>query len=109
MKFLAITTVTIVSVLLSATALGTTTPQGKINMLEVWQNGNAAFTLSPPASTCNGMFILNKSDPGMKSQLAVIVTAKASGRPVQVQSNGCVAAENYGESFNSVNYLYLLD
>jgi hypothetical protein len=81
--------------------------QGTVAMLEVWKSGNVAFTLSPSVSTCNGQFILNRSDPGTRNQLATLLTAKATGRTVRVHSSGCIAADDYGHSYNSVAYLYL--
>ena len=83
---------------------------GTVGMLEVWRNGNVAFTLSVPATTCNGQFILNASDPGSKNQYAALLAAKRTGTQVRVIAGTCGVAENYNSVlYNIVEYLYAFD
>jgi len=83
---------------------------GNIDMLELWFNGNVAFTLSPAVSTCNGQFILNVSDAGTKNQYAALLAAKTKGVRVRVYGGGsCGPAEGSGGSYNLISYVYLLD
>lgn len=85
---------------------------GQVGMLEVWRNGNIAFTLNPGVDTgCQaaGQFILNASEPGTRNQLAVLITAKASRKQVQVYIRSCGAAAGYGGDYAIPEYLYLLD
>lgn len=83
---------------------------GTVAMLEVWRNGNVAFTLSTPTTSCNGQFVLNASEPGTKNRYAALLAAKKTGSQVRVYSSGCVEAENYGTAqYNPVDYLYVID
>jgi len=79
---------------------------GLVSMLEVWRNGNVAFTLNPAIGACNGQVILNKSDPGFKNLYAAIVVAREAGRQVLVRSYACGAAENYGGNYVIPDYIY---
>lgn len=78
---------------------------GKIGMLEVWQNGNIAFTVVDDAGTnlvaskCNGQFVLNRSAAGTKNQYAILVTAHTLGKKVAISyDDTCGTAENYNSS-----------
>lgn len=83
---------------------------GTVAMLEVWRNGNVAFTLSTPTTSCNGQFVLNTSEPGTKNRYAALLAAKKTGSQVRVYSSGCVEAENYGAAqYNPVDYLYVIE
>ena len=87
---------------------------GYVSILEVWSNGNVAFSLttSPAMSRCNNQFILNKSYDGTKNQLAVLLAAKRTNTPVAVYTDGpCIAAENYsaGNVYNWAQFLYAMD
>lgn len=81
--------------------------QGTVSWIEIWKNGNVAFTLNASGLPCNGQFILNKSDPGLKNQYAALVTAKSTGGTVRVWAAQCLPAEEYGASYAEVTYLYL--
>jgi hypothetical protein len=103
-----------VAILLSSLAMPAFAEQytGMVSILEVWSNGNVAFTLitSPAMSRCNNQFILNKTDDGTKNQLAVLLAAKRTGTPVAVYTDGpCIAAYNYGGSYNFAQFLYAMD
>jgi len=81
---------------------------GTVSMLEVWRNGNVAFTLSTAAGTCNGQFVINKTADGAKNQYAAVLAAKTSGRSVRVETTAsCGPAENYGGSYNIPEYIYV--
>ena len=85
---------------------------GYVSILEVWNNGNVAFSLitSPAMSRCNNQFILNKDDAGTKNQLAVLLAAKRTNTPVSVYTDGpCITAANYGGNYNWPQFLYALD
>ena len=97
------------TLLLSAVAHAGTFIAGTVTVLEVWQNGNADFQLSTATTSCNGSFILNASDPGFKNEYAALLAAKRTGSPVKVFTTACVAADNYGDSYNNVVYLYPQD
>jgi hypothetical protein len=80
---------------------------GKVDMLEVWQSGNVAFTLSTAVSACNAQFILNYSSNGSKNMYSALLAAKISGNTVNVTySDACGNAENYGGQYNVPTYLY---
>ena len=81
--------------------------QGQVNMLEVWENGNVAFTLMPLVTTCGGQFILNFSSNGSKNMYSALLASKISGKSVSVSySDVCGPAENYGSQYNIPRYLY---
>jgi hypothetical protein len=83
---------------------------GTVAMLEVWSNGNVAFSLSVAAPTCNQQFVLNKSNPGTKNLYAALLAAKHTGRPIRVITEAsCGPAEGYGGSYNLPIYVYALD
>jgi len=83
---------------------------GTVTTLEIWRIGNVVFELSTATSTCNGQFIINASDPGLKNEYAALLAAKRSGTAVKVFSASCVSPENYsGTDYNRVDYLYPLD
>lgn len=100
-------------------ALGFTAPAsaqvatltGLVEWLEVWTNGNVAFRLSGVTSTCTShqTLILNKSSPGTSNQYAALLAAKHAGKQIRVSSSGCGPAENYGNSYVQVDYLYVQD
>jgi|SRR6185312_11351068 hypothetical protein len=97
--------------LLSTPAFATTYT-GTVTMLEVWENGNIAFTLGTSTPTCNGQFILNASAPGAKNQYAAVLTAKSKGSQITVYASGnCIAADGLtgGSSYNESLYVYVLD
>lgn len=98
----------VAAVSLVTPAYAYTSFNGKVDMLEIWATGNAAFTLTPPATgLCNNQFIVNFSYPGARNLIATIITAKALNRPVTVSTYGCIAADGYGGSYIRVDYLYL--
>lgn len=83
---------------------------GYVSILEVWKNGNIAFSLNPSVPTCNAQFILNASAPGTKNQYAVVLAAKRTGTQIAVYiSDTCIAAEGYGASYNEPLYIYAMD
>ena len=82
---------------------------GTVAMLEVWPSGNVAFTLSVTVPTCNQQFVLNVSSLGTKNLYAALLAAKTSGRQVRVDTSACGPAEGYGENYNVVSYLYVLE
>ena len=96
---------------LCAASAGQAQPQyvGAVATLEVWNSGNVSFTLNTSVGTCNGQFVINRSDPGLKNQFAVLMIAKATGKSVRVYSSACIPAENYGSSYNNVLYIYPQD
>lgn len=83
---------------------------GNVNMLEIWFNGNVAFTLSSSVPTCNSQFVLNVSSAGTKNQYAALLAAKAKGVQVRVYGGDtCGLAEGTSTNYNLVSYLYVLD
>jgi hypothetical protein len=85
---------------------------GTVDSLELWVNGNIAFTLSQPvAPGCTlNQFILNKSADGTRNMYAALLAAKKSGSSVRVTTNGCGVAEGYTAStYNLVTYLNVID
>jgi hypothetical protein len=83
---------------------------GTVSLLEVWKNGNVAFSLIPAAAGCNTQFILNFSANGTKNQYAALLAAKTKGAPVSVHTSGtCIVAENYGGSYHEPLYIYAMD
>jgi hypothetical protein len=106
------------TVVLAAVSLSMSMPvlaeqfTGTVSILEVWNNGNVAFSLVtvPAMSRCNNQFIINKDDVGLKNQLAVLLAAKRTGTPVAVYTDGaCIAAWNYGGNYNWPQFVYALD
>jgi hypothetical protein len=82
---------------------------GTVGLLEVWKNGNVAFSISGVA-TCNGQFILNLNDPGTKNQYAALLAAKTQGKAITVNTGAtCIAAQGYGGSYNEPLYIYVLE
>jgi hypothetical protein len=82
---------------------------GTIGLLEVWKNGNVAFSLSG-VTTCNSQFILNLNDPGTKNQYAALLAAKTQGKAISVHTGAtCIAAQGYGGSYNEPLYIYVLE
>ena len=81
---------------------------GKIEMIEVWANGNIAFSFYPPMGVCNNQVILNASIGSTKNIYAAILAAKHADRSVRVVTNGCGPAEGYGGSYNLPLYVYPL-
>jgi len=83
---------------------------GYVSVLEVWKNGNVAFSLSPAIPGCNSQGILNASAPGTKNQYAALLAAKASHTQVSVYVTGtCIVAEGYGPGYHDPLYIYALD
>jgi hypothetical protein len=84
---------------------------GLVEWLEVWSNGNVAFRLAGVTGTCTShqTFVLNKSMPGTTNQYAALLAAKHAGKPIRIYSPGCAPAENYGNSYVQVDYLYVQD
>jgi hypothetical protein len=83
---------------------------GTVDLLEVWNNGNVAFTLNPPASYCNNQFILNGSSAsGAKNQFAAVLTAKTTGKQLRISYYGCGPADNYGGNYIIPSYIYVQD
>ena len=83
---------------------------GLVSILEVWRNGNIAFTLSPAIPGCNSQVILNASAAGTRNQYAALLAAKKSGSQVSVYVSGtCIAAEGYGGGYHDPLYIYALD
>ena len=87
---------------------------GKVSLLEVWPNGNVAFSLTGvagPGLPCNGQVVVNKSVPGVKNMYAALLAAKHTGKQVTVVSSSCGPADDYSPSvlYNIVDYLDVLD
>jgi hypothetical protein len=84
---------------------------GLVEWLEVWTNGNVAFRLAGVTATCTShqTFVLNKSASGTTNQYAALLAAKHAGKPIRIHSSGCAPAENYGNSYVQVDYLYVQD
>ena len=84
---------------------------GLVEWLEVWTNGNVAFRLAGVTATCTShqTFVLNKSAAGTTNQYAALLAAKHAGKPIRIYSPGCAPAENYGNSYLQVDYLYVQD
>ena len=84
---------------------------GLVEWLEVWTNGNVAFRLAGVSGTCTShqTFVLNHSAPGTKNQYAALLAGKHAGKPIRIYSSGCGPAENYGNSYVQVDYLYVQD
>jgi hypothetical protein len=81
---------------------------GKVEMLEVWENGNIAVSLTPAIVGCNAQVILNQSRPGTKNLYAALLAAKHADRAVRIYTNGCGIADGYGGSYNLPLYIYVL-
>jgi hypothetical protein len=83
---------------------------GSVSILEVWKNGNIAFSLLPAVPGCNSQMILNASAPGTKNQYAALLAAKNTHTQVSVYVTGtCIAAEGYGGGYHDPLYIYALD
>lgn len=95
-----------VALLCASVSAKATDYTGVVAMLEVWRNGNIAFSLRPAIGDCNGQVILNKSDPGFKNLYAAIMVAREAGRQVLVRSYSCGQAENYGGNYVIPDYIY---
>jgi hypothetical protein len=80
---------------------------GTINWIEVWPNGNVAFTVTGASPPCTPQqFVLNAGNPGTKNLYALLLTLKSQGKPVRVASTVCGPADGYGLSYALVDYLY---
>jgi len=82
---------------------------GTINWIELWSNGNVAFTLNGTSPACTpAHFILNVSSPGTKNRYALLLALKAQGTTVTIVSSGCGPAEGYSPSaqYAIVDYMY---
>jgi hypothetical protein len=84
---------------------------GLVEWLEVWTNGNVAFRLAGVTGTCTGhnTIIINRSSLGAARQYAALLAAKHAGKQIQISSSGCGPAENYGNNYIQVDYLYVQD
>jgi hypothetical protein len=81
---------------------------GAINWIEVWPNGNVAFSVAGAAPPCGlQQFVLNVSNPGTKNAYALLLTLKSQGKPVRVSSSSCGPAEGYNpnSSYALVEYV----
>ncbi len=87
------------------------TVTGKVNMLEIWENGNVVFTLDTAVTACNGQFVLNFSSNGTKNIYSALLAAKMSEKSVRViYSDTCGLADNYGQlQYNIPIYVYVND
>jgi hypothetical protein len=72
-----------------------TSYSGTVSLLEVWPNGNIAFSLSGATLPCNGQAILNKSQDGTKNMYAALLAAKHTGKTVSIEVTGCGTADGY--------------
>lgn len=80
---------------------------GTVDMLEVWTNGNIAFTLNTTGVPCNGQFIINQSWVGAKNFYAMLIAAKTADREVSVYNVQCGFADGTAVNYALVAYLYL--
>jgi hypothetical protein len=81
---------------------------GKVDMIEIWSNGNVAITLAAAIPGCNGQLILNASSPSTKNIYAAVLAAKHADRSIRIVTNGCGAAEGYGGSYHLPLYVHPL-
>jgi hypothetical protein len=84
---------------------------GTVASLELWQNGNVAFTLNGSALPCNGQVIINGGSDGARNMYAALLAAKIAGKSVQLNTGACGPATGYNPSvlYATVVYLYVLD
>jgi phosphoglycerate-specific signal transduction histidine kinase len=88
-------------------AFAFTTYSGTVAMLEVWANGNVAFTLNASVPTCNGQFVINASlAQAAKNIYAAVLAAKKTGTPIRVITSACGTADNYGGNYNLPDFVY---
>jgi hypothetical protein len=80
---------------------------GTVAMLEAWNNGHVAFTLNAANAPCQQQFLVNGNLPGAKNFYAMLLTAKASDRPVKAYVGSCGGIDGGGFSYAHVTYLYL--
>jgi hypothetical protein len=94
------------STLASATAY-----TGTVAMLEIWPNGNVAFSLNGVTMPCNAQAIINQSTAAAKNFYAALLAAKIAGKPVTVDTTTCGTADGYYPTvqYNLINYLYVRD
>jgi hypothetical protein len=87
------------------------THDGTVAQLEVWPNGNVAFTLNGATVPCNGQAIVNASQAGVKNLYAALLSAKIAGKPVRLWTSVCGPADGYYPSvlYATVDYLNVLD
>jgi hypothetical protein len=89
------------------------THTGTVSMLEVWPNGNVVFTLNGTTLPCLGQAVVNQSSStggiGAKNIYAALLSAKISGRTVQLSTSACVPADGSNPSvlYARVDYLYV--
>jgi hypothetical protein len=80
---------------------------GTISWIEVWPNGNVAFTVTGATLPCTlQQFVLNASNPGTRNHYALLLTLKSQGKPVRVSSSTCGPAEGYGSNYALVDYMF---
>jgi hypothetical protein len=84
---------------------------GTVAMLELWPNGNVAFTLNGATLPCNGQLIVNGGSDGAKNMYAALLSAKMAGRQIRVVTTTCGPAAGYNPSvlYTLVDYLYVVD
>ncbi len=80
---------------------------GTVAMLEAWTNGHVAFSLNVANAPCQQQFLVNGNLPGAKNFYAMLLTAKASDRPVKAYVGSCGGIDGGGFAYAHVTYLYL--
>ena len=97
--------------LVVGTRAGAADYTGTIDMLEVWESGNVAFTLNPApgAGACAQQFVINKNMQGARNLFAAVLAAKKTGTPIRVVTSGCGPAFEYGSTYNLPLYIYVHD
>jgi type 1 fimbria pilin len=82
---------------------------GNVRWLEVWKNGNVAFTIDVANPPCGGQFLINISNgvDGAKNAYAALLGAKLSQRPVRIYVETCTTAAGVAFSYADVTYLYI--
>jgi len=84
---------------------------GTVNLLEVWPNGNVAFTINGATLPCNGQVIINQNVVGNKNLFASLLAAKHANKQVRIDTAACAPAQGYYPEvlYNHLNYLTVLD
>jgi hypothetical protein len=80
---------------------------GNVIWLEVWKNGNVAFTLATSGVPCNGQFVINGGLEGARNAYAALLGAKLADKPLRVYVGSCVTPPGTSGSYADVNYLYI--
>jgi hypothetical protein len=107
----ALHSVLVITAIAAASLANASTHDGTVAQLEVWPNGNVAFTLNGTTVPCNGQAIVNASQAGVKNLYAALLSAKIAGKPVRLWTSVCGPADGYNPSvlYATVDYLYVLD